>query len=216
MEVRNLLSHCLVLINLVTPLIGLKITSLSAPSVETSPSLVAEASIAFNKTKGSWRWGTYCPIVWSSSAWSPPLIRLKSHHSLDHHWKLLLPWWQLLSTQFSSSQQSFLSWIFIQGNLLARNVENIENTLYYSALVITVDMMLMVTQDRKVYKDQDIEENSTLDICNTSFLLHTYCIVIELWLLLEDYQSACNHRLLTSTLLVYRDTIFLIINKALD
>jgi len=41
-------------------------------------------------------------------------------------------------------------------------------------------MMLMVTQDRKVYKDQDIEENSTLDICNTSFLLHTYCIVIEL------------------------------------
>jgi len=55
MEVRNLLSHCLVLISLVTPLIGLKITSLSAPSVETSPSLVAEASIAFNKTKGSWR-----------------------------------------------------------------------------------------------------------------------------------------------------------------
>ena len=47
MEVRNLLSHCLVLISLVTPLIGLKITSLSAPSVETSPSLVAEASIAF-------------------------------------------------------------------------------------------------------------------------------------------------------------------------
>ena len=61
--------------------------------------------------------------------------------------------------------------------MLARNVEN---THYYSALVITVDMMLMVTQDRKVYKDQDIEENSTLDICNTSFLLHTYCIVIEL------------------------------------
>jgi len=55
MEVRNLLSHCLVLISLVTPLIGLKITSLSTPSVETSPSLVAEASIAFNKTKGSWR-----------------------------------------------------------------------------------------------------------------------------------------------------------------
>ena len=55
-------------------------------------------------------------------------------------------------------------------------------------------MMLMVTQDRKVYKDQDIEENSTLDICNTSFLLHTYCIVIELWLLPEDYQSACDHR----------------------
>ena len=25
-----------------------------------------------NKTKGSWRWGTYCPIVWSSSTWSPP------------------------------------------------------------------------------------------------------------------------------------------------
>jgi len=51
-----------------------------------------------------------------------------------------------------------------------------------------------VTQDRKVYKDQDIEENSTLDICITSFLLHTYCIVIELWLLPEDYQSACDHR----------------------
>jgi len=71
---------------------------------------------------------------------------------------------------------------------------NVENTLYYSALVITVNMMLMVTQDRKVYKDQDIEENSTLDICNTSFLLHTYCIVIEFWFLPEDYQSACDHR----------------------
>ena len=78
--------------------------------------------------------------------------------------------------------------------VLIRSSAEVENTHYYSALVITVDMMLMVTQDRKVYKDQDIEENSTLDICNTSFLLHTYCIVIEFWFLPEDYQSAFDHR----------------------
>ena len=41
MEVRNLLSHCLVLITLVTHLIGLEITSLSGPSLENSPSMVA-------------------------------------------------------------------------------------------------------------------------------------------------------------------------------
>ena len=70
------------------------------------------------------------------------------------------------------------------------------NTLYHSALVITVDMMLMLTQERKVHKDQDKEESSTLVICYTTFMLHTYCIVIELWLLPEDYQAACDHRLL--------------------
>ena len=41
MEVRNLLSHCLVLISLVTPLDKVKITALSGPSLETSPSMVA-------------------------------------------------------------------------------------------------------------------------------------------------------------------------------
>ena len=98
--------------------------------------------------------------------------------------------------------------------MLARNVEN---THYYSALVITVDMMLMVTQDRKVYKDQDIEENSTLAICNTSFLLHTYCIVIELWLL----QIYMDSTMFVEPVIQWQvigtgNMIFLINNKALD
>ena len=78
MEVRNLLSHCLVLISLVTPLIGLKITSLSAPSVETSPSLVAEASIAFNNSTLS------LSLQQKDQSVEEPIVPLSGPHQAGH------------------------------------------------------------------------------------------------------------------------------------